>query len=166
MRYLALVGVFVVSACGNGDPPTSPTTSTLQDAPADAFTVSTSDVTVKFWYELSPPANTVIQTGQSYRIGFNCRRSGASESYLRANPLLALTNDKIAPSGASVAFSPLSGASKTAIITCGPGSTSTETGSFSANDPGIREVRITATIEGPSGVSGPSTFILPVNWTR
>jgi hypothetical protein len=89
---LALVALVASPACGGGGTPTAPTT--LPDgSPVTAHSISDSQLTVRYWFEITPPVGATVVDNQNYTIVVNCRSS------MTADYNLILLFDLLAPDG-------------------------------------------------------------------
>ena len=164
-------------ACGGMEPSEVIVQDNLHEAPASAHTVSTSDITIKFWFDVTPPRNSVIApgTGTATYTMF-CRHS----RYL-TNPslYLHLEFDHIASDGSASLFTPFGNSRGLATFSCG------STASSGGGSPipaaptfaGLREVRVSAWIlsdeeldalrasRGSPARPPDGVFVEALNWT-
>lgn len=181
LHVLALLAVAtamaVVMACGGTEPSEVIVQDNLHEAPASAHTVSTSEITIKFWYDVTPPRNSAIAPGTGMAtFTMFCRRS----RYLTDPSLnLHLEFDHIAIDGSASLFTPFGNSSGLPTFSCGAGSSHFGSSPIPATPTfaGLREVRVSAWILSDeerdaisAGQGSPTTppdgvFVETINWT-
>lgn len=158
-----LATVLFSLSCRAGWPtePSSTTDGNLREAPADAFTVSNSELTIKFWYVYSPPRNSRVSPGQSYSISLECRYSAYKQQFL------VIRRQSIVTDGSESNF--LTDQHATSTFGCGSGGSSGSSGTFPPSFSGLREVRIQAwlTADGSASATGEPLAVVTdaVGWT-
>lgn len=167
---LLAVLAFVVSGCGKADNGiTSPSglERNLNSAPPGAFEIGNPEITVRFWFDITPPPGSVVGAGDTTKAVYECRANSGERYLVRVTP-----TRYVAPDGSEapkndqgillVAGGDTSG--------CAPGNVliGTTTLSPTTKFVGLKEVQFQAKLERVGGGGGSPTianFVQPVGWT-
>jgi len=177
MQMWFVVTLLLVSGCGVFGPTDDPSDNpnNLDEAPASAHTVSTSDLTIKSWFDLSPPKNSAITPGTPYSITNHCRHSDDV-----TGRVVTLGFDHIASDGSAsrshppgiFPFEPFHIRDGFGTVTCGSAASSGTSGTIPAGFAGLREAHISAWFQSDaqSSIALPTTppdgvFVETINWT-
>ena len=102
---VCLCVVLIQTACGTPTRPDNTVASRSNTRPATSHTIANADVSVRFWFDITPAPGSQVSPGTPYSVTLNCEPSQAADYflYVAVDPWRP-DGTVIAPTGASFAL--------------------------------------------------------------